>query len=455
MRHASISTQLLAAVCISAGSIASSGQLLAPPSEPTVSATAGTPQPQHQLNFDAERAQADQLSQQQKLAEAMPLYADLVRQDPTVTEFAERYAAVLFNSIAGTPDLAGKLELFHKGEAELQRAQAMGDNSPFSFTLQRFINRSPLPAFAKVPQGALPPTRGYLYEGSDKARAIEAQADASFAKKDLPSALTLYLSAAAADPAWYDAAMNVSRTYAAQQDPGNAAKWLAKAIAIDPDRETAYHGWGDMLLALDKPQDARGKYELAIAAEPYNPLVWTGFARWARTAHFSLTAPLVTHPEFKVSDGQLVSDPALTHETGNGRSAWLAYEKVRVAHGATVSAQRTLAGSFAPDGTFTPAGYVHTAAEELDALHALLRDLDAKIAAGTVTEEKLDPPLKALRRIETDNLLEPFIYISFYDAGIAQGYPRYRDAHRAEIVKYVDSYLVGVVWPPVDPVQSK
>ena len=60
----------------------------------------------HEPNFDSERRQANELFLAQKVLEALPLYEDLCRQDPTVAVFAERHAAGLFAKSATASDAA-------------------------------------------------------------------------------------------------------------------------------------------------------------------------------------------------------------------------------------------------------------------------------------------------------------------------------------------------------------
>lgn len=99
-----------------------------------------------------------------------------------------------------------------------------------------------------------------------------------------------------------------------------------------------------------------------------------------------------------------------------------------------------------PQFNFVPTGYVHTLAEEMDAITAMLGDVQKKLASGAVTQEKLEPGIKNLLALQKDNVLEPFILLSFNDAGIRHGYPEYRAAHRDQVVSYIDRYLIG---PPV------
>jgi len=76
-------------------------------------------------------------------------------------------------------------------------------------------------------------------------------------------------------------------------------------------------------------------------------------------------------------------------------------------------------------------------------LTALLADVKAKLAAGTVTQEKLDPGLKLLLQLQKDNMLECMILLNAYDMGLRHDYPKYRAAHCDQLVAYVNRYLLG------------
>jgi hypothetical protein len=102
-----------------------------------------------------------------------------------------------------------------------------------------------------------------------------------------------------------------------------------------------------------------------------------------------------------------------------------------------------------PEVSFVPNGYVHTLAEEVDAINAMLADLKKKIAAGTVSEQKLMPEIRAMLQAQKDQMLEPFILLSFNDAGLRHGYPEYRAAHRDQVVAYIDRYLIDHSGTPV------
>ena len=82
------------------------------------------------------------------------------------------------------------------------------------------------------------------------------------------------------DPKNYDATVYVGDVYFSERAYNSAAEWFAKAIKLDPDKETAYRYWGDALGESGKNDEAREKYINAVIAEPYIRPPWTALRRW-------------------------------------------------------------------------------------------------------------------------------------------------------------------------------
>jgi tetratricopeptide (TPR) repeat protein len=429
-------------VSVVAQQAAPSSQQVAPAVPP------GVPAPQHKSSFDAERLQADEAYVHGRHMEALPLYEDLSEQDQTIALFAERHGTLLLEKAETTADPNEKNQLTTEGLAELHRAQRLGDNSPL--LVQTLYNASKTPAGAAVgaPMGMLPLTVGYTHKGSAAATPLFQQAEQAFGQQSFAAAAGLYVKASEADPQWYMAALNAGDSYFRLKDFKNADLWFAKAVAIDPNRETAYRYWGDSLWASGDKMGSKAKFVDAIIAEPFVGSTWSKLEQWAGATHTPFIIVRVRRPEFTTPDGQLKVDASLEKETGDGHASWLVYERVRVAHGARTPGQLMMAGASTANGEFTPNGYVHTLDEEMAALNAMLDDVQKKVAAGTVTEAKMEPGIRAMLELRKNGLLEPFVMLNFHDAGLRHGYPAYRAAHRDVLVKYLNQVVaVGVVKP--------
>jgi tetratricopeptide (TPR) repeat protein len=394
--------------------------------------------PQHEANFDAERKQADELFLAQKSLEAMPLYADLCRQDGSVAVFAERYGAGLLAKEATLGDPAERMKVHLQAIAQLKRAQTLGDNSAYV--------RAALAADQKTLVGAIisgvPLSIGYTYHGSAEARASFVQAEAAFGRSDWTSAAKLYTQAAGLDPTWYDAALYAGDSYFRLKDSAGAGAWFAKAIAIDPERETAYRYWGDALFQAGDSTGARERFVQAVVAEPYGQPTFAELLQWAQHSGYQLIKPAITRPDFITPNGVLKVDAELAASTQDGRSSWIVYQQYRVAHGARTLNQPVVAGASDANAVLTPNGYRHTIAEEHAALRATLADIDGKLKAGSLVEANLDPSINNIRRLERANMLGAWVAINAADAGIRSDYAEYRAHHRQHLLDYVNGYLI-------------
>jgi tetratricopeptide (TPR) repeat protein len=413
-----------------------------PPSFHTVPDVSPLPKtPSHQPNFDTESQQADVLFAAGKRLEALPLDEDLCRQDPTVILFAERHGLSLLAkySSPATTDQKEKFNAFIQAMNELYRARSMGDDSHDLRVMLTVSEKTPLGALLT----GIPLTVGYTYQGNSDAQALMQQAESIFQQKP-EEAVKLYTAAAVKDPALYNAALFAGDAYYRMKDYANADAWYAKAIAIDPDRETAYRYWADTCLHSGNLVAARPLVVQAFVAEPYSVATWTELRGWASATKTLLGVPAMNRQEYRTHDNGIAVDPALVPEDGSGRSAWFVYQKVRVSHGATNLTQNWLpGGATTANGDFVPNGYIHTLAEEMDALTQTLADLDAKQAAGTLTEAKLDIAFKTLERLHKDNVLECFILLNSADLGLRHDYAKYRAAHHQQLIDYVDRYILG------------
>lgn len=298
----------------------------APPAQSTV---------QHEANFNAERKQANDLFLAGKTLDALPLYEDLCRQDPTSAVFAERHAAGLFAKKSTMPDGPDRKAVEEQAMAELRRAQSLGDNSPYLQTLLSISKRS-LPTAIIT---GVPLTVGYTYAGNPGAQAIMKGAEAKFVNHEIDMAFRLYERAAVIDPKWYSPPLFAGDMCYRMKDTKNAGIWFQRAIDIDPDRDTAYRYWGDALYHAGDSVGAKVKYEQAVVAEPYAKPAWIALQQWATVTKTPVSRLEITRPDFTIPDGKLQVDPALTTETGDGHASWLVYQNARVAHGARTLVQ--------------------------------------------------------------------------------------------------------------------
>ena len=72
----------------------------------------------------------------------------------------------------------------------------------------------------------------------------------------------MYQRALLLDPKLYEAALFIGDVYFKTADQVKAVEWFARAVAINPDRETAYRYWGD---CLDEAGQSRLKQATSLS----------------------------------------------------------------------------------------------------------------------------------------------------------------------------------------------
>ena len=222
-----------------------------------------------------------------------------------------------------------------------------------------------------------------------------------------------------------------------EKDLATAAMWFARAIAIDPNRETAYRYWGDAIFKLgNDPATAKEKFIDAIVAEPYSKFAWQGLEQWANLEKAVLQAPKIERPAGPREDPnnpkkniQVQIDPEATDETKHpGSSAWVTYSLIRASY------QGDLFTKDFPNEKV----YRHTLKEEDAALSAVV----AVIKERKIKRDDLDESLRNLLDLSDAGMLDCWILISGADNGIAQDYAAYRDGHRQLLHDYIARFVV-------------
>jgi tetratricopeptide (TPR) repeat protein len=360
-----------------------------------------------------EDQQAEALFQQQNYMGALPLFEDLHQQRPQSTVFQERLAMILLAKAAteASADAAVTRERAHK---LLLDAKAAGDNSNL---VQILLERLSAPAAPSTG----PPSPG--------AEAM-AKAEKAFTSGDLKGAVAFYQQAAEADPKLYEAPLFAGDTEYKLKNYDEAGVWFAKAIAINPNRETAYRYWGDALLHKGDQKGAQSKFIDAVIADPYSKAPWIGLKQWADAIHARLASPPITLPKQPVPDEKgnvnVTIDPSTAGSPTSG--AWLVYSMNPMVWRSTEFKKHY------PDEKV----YRHSLAEEAQGLRTVI----AFVTEKKIPEDKLDPTLKSLIALDKDGMLECWILLNHADQGIAQDYAAYRATHWELLHAYMDKYVV-------------
>ena len=379
-----------------------------------ISAQTGQSAAKSDAEVQKEDLQAEALFEQQNFMGALPLFEDLHQQRPDSNVFRERLAMTLLAKASTEAPTEAEVTR-ERARKLLLDAKAAGDNSNL---LQILLEKLSTPVAASSGMQRSPGAESML------------KAEKAFSNGDLKKALALYKEASEADPKLYEAALFAGDTEFKRKNYDEAAIWFAKAIAINPDRETAYRYWGDTLVHSGHQKAARSKFVDAVIAEPYTKASWVGLQQWANASNARLASPPITLPKQAVPDAKgnvkVTIDPSTTGDPALG--AWLIYSTQPMMWRSTEFKKHY------PKETV----YRHSLAEEAEGLRSVI----AVVKEQKIPEDKLDPTLKSLIALDTDGMLECWILLNGADRGIVEDYAAYRATHRDLLHAYVDKYVV-------------
>jgi tetratricopeptide (TPR) repeat protein len=371
------------------------------------------------LAQDDEATRANDLYKAGKRPEALPLYEDLAKANPNEQLYAERLADCLGAEATQLSDPAEVKAVRIRERDAAKRAVTLGDTAEFVRQMANLDPEQPLYASIISP-----------------AKALLTEAEKAYTAGDFPTAMAKYTAAAEADPHLYEAPLYAGDTAYVQKDLNTAAPWFARAIGIDPNRETAYRYWGDAILKLgNDPAAAREKFIDAIVAEPYSKFAWQGLRQWADIEKATLLAPKIDRPAGPVVDAKkpgnvtINIDPAATDDKQHpGASAWLMYSLIRAGY----------RGDEFKKNFPNEKEYRHSLKEEDAALVTVVESIKNQ----NVKTSELDESLRNLVDLNDAGMLDCWILISASDEGIAKDYDAYRKQHRQLLHDYLERFVV-------------
>ena len=372
---------------------------------------------------DPQRHEALELFDQGKMVDAMPLLEALSAKYPSDIVVRERwaFATLLYAGTIVDPELRKKARI--RARKIALEAQKLGDNSPL------------LQTALEVPEDGSEPVFSNRKEVDEAMKAAEAD----FARGDYDKARNGYIRAMLLEPNNYEAALFTGDVYFKQHVQGSAGEWFARAVQINPDRETAYRYWGDALMALGKNEEARVKFIEAIVAEPYNRSPWQGAQKWAHENKAELhLLKLQDKSQVTVKDEghiNLTLDDSTLKKKGDPNGvAWMVYGMSRAGW---------RGDRFKKEFPNEPQ-YRHTMKEEADSLDLMVKVLKEQKDYAKKMKE-LDPGLLEVIQIDEARLLEPYVLLNRADTEISRDYPAYRAANREKVRAYLDQFVVPKV----------
>ncbi len=368
---------------------------------------------------DPDRQRAFELYRAGNFVGAMPLLEKLSADHPSDGAVKESlaFSVMAYAATLSDPELRKKARV--RARMIALQAKTLGDTG------------SLLQVVLDLPEDGSDPAFSDRKEVNDVMKAAEAD----FARGDFEKARDGYIHALLLDPKNYDAALFIGDVYFKQHVNGSAGEWFARAVEIDPDRETAYRYWGDALSDLGKTSEAREKYIQAIIADPYSQRSWVGLTRWTQRTNLQLNwVRLQDKSSVSQKDDTHINitiDPTSLNKSDPAGAAWLMYGMNRA-----LWHNEKFKKEFPAEPT-----YRRTMREEADSLHMMVT---------VMTEQKnfekkkkdLDPTLQQLVKIDQAGFIEPFALLNRADKDIAQDYVPYRTAHRDTIYRYFDEFVV-------------
>ena len=363
----------------------------------------------------AERKRAIDTYESQNLVAALPLLEKVALAYPNDPAVLSRLGFALYANSVDEKDLAVRQKMRNRARSILLKSQSLGDNSNLT---KMALDALSGPDASQIPFSSIKTAEAAMREG-----------EAAFVRGDMDHAIAAYKRALDSDPRLYDAALyagdaefkkayNSTDPNFRNQHFDAAGVWFSKAIAIDPNRETAYRYWGDGLDAQGKTIEARDKFVEAIIADPYNRNTYVGLTQWAQRHRARLGHPQIEPPT------------NATSTANDGTANWSLYKSTRAAWN-----QSEFFKNY-PDET----QYRHSLKEEAAALRVVAEASSRDVKSGKVTN--LEPALAMLVKLNEDGFLESYVLFARPDQSIARDYAAYRAANREMLKRYWISVVI-------------
>jgi tetratricopeptide (TPR) repeat protein len=388
---------------------------MAQPAVPTASpAVPQAPPPPTNESIAAKPTAALALSYRGRHGESLPMLEELAKNLPSDSLIWERYALALYSMSATLTDVPAAQQMRLQAKAAFARTRELGNTSALAALGNAIPSDGSVPPLSRNPE----------------AQAAMAAGEAAFARGDFTEAIPHYQKALSIDPTNYLATLFVGDCYYRLKNVEDAADWFARAVALNPDAETAYRYWGDLLMRAGRGDEARSKFIDAFIAEPYSQAARTGLAQWAKTTGGRLGRPAITPFSGlpRTADGRVTID-LKTPPDDPMAAAWVVY--------ATAKAQwskEEFLKRFPNEST-----YRVSLAEEIDAFGRLLAYADEQQAKG---QPITDPQIATIRALRNRGMLEAYVLLHAPSAGVARDYPAYRAAHRDRLQAYMEAMTV-------------
>jgi tetratricopeptide (TPR) repeat protein len=372
-------------------------------------------------NSDQEKRQkAAALVKQGNRLDALPLLEGLVQENPQDAGLLVDLAASLIDHAATLTDQDAAAKERFRARDLVQKAWELGNTSPLAENLRQLLRD-------------LPANGGTRFSNNPAVERVMGAGEAAFARRNFDEALTAYAKARELEPTNYAASLFTANTYDRKNDYARASEWYERTMRLDPDVETAFRYYADMLARQGDMAKARSMLIQAAVAEPYNKIVWREIRAWALINNTAFNLVYLPIP-LVAKDGSVRAAQATSEQPPQLLSAWQAYYAV-------IAEWRT-GGKFAKQYPQETA-YRHSLPEESEALTAAARILQP-LAQDQESGELVtgDTVAGLLLKLHKAGLIDPYVLFSLGDDGIAHDYKAYRAANRTKLEEYMDKFVM-------------
>jgi tetratricopeptide (TPR) repeat protein len=368
-------------------------------------------------NLQEMKQKVEELRKAQKYTEALPLLEKIVQEEPGNWQMHYYLGFALLAQASTIKDSSARKAMRVRARNTFLKSKELGNTEGLTDAL---IQSIPL-------DGA----DGKAFSQNQQAHELMVEGEALFSQGKHDDAIKNYQKALQLDPKLYEAALFCGDVFTHKGDFAQAEMWYQKAIAIDPNRETAYRYSATPLMRQGKKDLARERYIEAFISEPYSRYTAVGLGQWAQSTNTVLAHPRIDIPTDMTVDekgnSKINLNASLLGGTQDGSFAWIMYGISR-----TAWSREKFAKTFPSEKA-----YRHSLVEEIDALRSVLT-----MATTDKRTKNLNPSLVKLKKLNDDGLLEAYILLARPDQGIAQDHPAYLKENRDKLRRYVAEYIL-------------
>ncbi|MFT3868380.1 MAG: tetratricopeptide repeat protein [Nibricoccus sp.] len=364
--------------------------------------------------------EARMLADAHRYREAIEIYDALLKTHPENTFVLARLASALSSQADQESDGEKAKALNKRARALAEQAEKLGTDDPMPPILLATIKPDGIKA--TLPKGH--------FSNREQVDQLMREGEEAFGRHDFAKAGESHAKAYELEPTNYRAALLAGDAHFSARNMVVAAEWFRKAIAIDPDIETAHRYLGDALEKLGRSQEAFDEKLAALICDPYQRTTRQHFPAQlqARAEARGRTIPRFPAMRSKIEGKQII----LSVNEDDGILI-MGYNLVAVGW-----REAEFAKNYPNEQTPR-----RSLREEIAAINAMLQLTENPKDEDKVALKKWEKVTEGLKTLKREGLLEAFVLLDRVDKDLAKDYVGYRAEHRSELERYVRLYWCG------------